>query len=49
MGRGIIEGRFLANDFLVKLSYKKPDGSEIESSNRGKEYLSIYRLAEESN
>ena len=44
-----IEGRFLANDFLVKLSYKKPDGGEVESSNRGKEYLSMYRLAKESN
>jgi hypothetical protein len=44
-----IEGRFLANDFLVKLSYQKPDGGEIESSNRGKEYLSMYRMAKESN
>ena len=44
-----IEGRFLANDFLVKLSYQKPDGGEIESANRGKEYLSMYRLAKESN
>ena len=39
-----IEGRFMANDFLVKLSYQKPDGSEVESSNRGKEYLSMYRM-----
>ncbi len=39
-----IEGRFLANDFLVKLSYRKPDGSEVESANRGREYLSMYRL-----
>ena len=37
-----------SNDFLVKLSYKKPDGSEVESSNRGKEYLSMYRLAKKS-
>ncbi len=44
-----MEGRFLANDFLVKLSYQKPDGGEIESANRGKEYLSMYRLAKESN
>ncbi len=43
-----IEGRFLANDFLTKLSYKKHDGSEVESSNRGKEYLSMYRLAKET-
>ena len=40
-----IEGGFLANDFLVKLSYRRPDGGEAESSNRGKEYLSMYRLS----
>jgi hypothetical protein len=39
-----IEGRFLSNDFLIKLSYKKPDGNEVEAANRGKEYLSMYRI-----
>jgi hypothetical protein len=39
-----IEGRFLANDFVRTFSFVKNDGSEVISSNSGKEYLSMFRI-----
>lgn len=39
-----IQGVFLSNDHLNELSFCKPDGKIVESSNQGREHLSLFRL-----
>mgnify|MGYP000592673854 CR=1 FL=1 len=41
-----IEGAHLSNDHLSQYSFRGADGSEVSTSNRGQEHLSMFRLSD---